>query len=241
MAAGVVPQSSCSFRPIAPASICSRSGSGEEEFPLPEKSQIDGKTVGGLQHAMHVPCARRACGGVGARGRARAAADQRREAAGKRGLDELRANKMDVSVDSAGRHDFSFAGDHFRSRADDHAGGHAIHDVRIAGLADSHDAPAADSDVGFVDSAVVHDHRIGDDQIESAVSGSRRRGLAHAVADHFAAAEFCFFAGSGEVFFNFDEQFRIGQANAVAGGRAVEVRILPARNFQAHDVFRALS
>ena len=169
MAAGVVPQSSCSFRPIAPASICSRSGSGEEEFPLPRNPRLIGKAVGGFQHAVHVPRAGRAGGGVGARGRARAAADQRRQAAGKRGLDQLRANKMNVRVNSAGRHDFSFAGDHFRSRADDHAGRHAAHDVRIAGLADSHDASVADSDVGFVDSAVIHDHRVRDDQIESAI------------------------------------------------------------------------
>ena len=140
---------------------------------------------------------------------------------------------MDVSVNSAGRDDFSFAGNHFRSRADDHAGRHAVHDVRIAGLADSHDAAAADSDVGLVDAAVVHDHCVGDDQIESAVGGSCRRGLAHAVADHFAAAEFCFLAGSREVLFNFDEQFRVGQANAVAGRWSVEVGILPARNFQS--------
>ena len=209
---------------------------GRRGISLAEKSQIDGKTVGGFQHAMHVPRARRARRGVRAGGRAGAAADQRRQAARKRGLDKLRTNKMDVGVDSAGRHDFSFAGNHFRSRADDHSGRHAAHDVRIAGLADSHDASVADSDVGFVDSAVVHDHRIGDDQIENAVRGSRRRGLPHAVADHFAAAEFCFLAGSGEVLFNFDEQFRIGQANAVAGGRSVQVRILPARNFQAHEV-----
>ena len=178
---------------------------GRRAISLAEKTQIDGEAVGGLQHAMHVPSARRACRGVSASGRAGAAADQRREAARKRGLDKLRTNKMDVGVDSAGCYDFSFTGDHFRSRANDHAGGHAVHDVRIAGLADSHDAPASDSDVGLVDAAVVHDYCIRDDQIESAIIGSRRRGLSHAVADHFAAAEFCFFAGSREVLFNFDE------------------------------------
>ena len=196
---------------------------------------MTGKSVGGLQHAMHVPWARRARGGVGARGRAGAAADQRRQAAGKRGLDELRANKMDVRVNSAGRHDFSFAGDHLGSRADDHSGSYAAHDIRIAGLADSRDAPVADSDVGLVNSAVVHDHRIGDDQIENAVRGSGGRGLAHAIADDFAAAEFRFLAGSREVLFNFDEQFRIGQANAVARSGTVQVRILPPWNFQAHE------
>ena len=82
--------------------------------------------------------------------------------------DKLRANKMNVRVDAAGGDDFSFAGDHFGARADDHSGRDAVHDVGIAGLADADDASAADSDVGFYDSPVVHDHRVGDHQIEGA-------------------------------------------------------------------------
>ncbi len=205
-----------------------------------QKSQINGKAVGRFQHAMHVPRAWRARGSVSAGGRASAAANQRRQAARKRGLDKLRANKMDVGVNSAGCHDFSFTGDYFRSRADDHSGRYTAHDVRVASLANSHNASAADSDVGLIDSAVVYDHRIRDDQIENAIRGSRRRRLSHAVADYFAAAKFCFFAGRRKVLFNFDEQFRIGQANAVTSGRSVQVRILPPRNFQTHSFVRRI-
>ena len=42
MAAGVVPQSSCSFRPIAPAAICSSRPSGSELLPLPVKPKLSG-------------------------------------------------------------------------------------------------------------------------------------------------------------------------------------------------------
>ena len=49
---------------------------------------------------------------------------------------ELRTNKMHVRINAAGGDDFSFAGDHFGARADDHSGRHAAHDVGIAGLAD---------------------------------------------------------------------------------------------------------
>ncbi len=42
MAAGVVPQSSWSLRPIAPARICSRNGSGVEQLPLPRKPRFIG-------------------------------------------------------------------------------------------------------------------------------------------------------------------------------------------------------
>ena len=43
MAAGVVPQSSCSFRPMAPASICSCSAVGRLALPLPRKPRFIGK------------------------------------------------------------------------------------------------------------------------------------------------------------------------------------------------------
>ena len=43
IAAGVVPQSSCSFRPIAPASTCWRSASGRLALPLPRKPRFIGK------------------------------------------------------------------------------------------------------------------------------------------------------------------------------------------------------
>mmetsp|Transcript_14883 Transcript_14883/g.43456 ORF Transcript_14883/g.43456 Transcript_14883/m.43456 type:complete len:211 (+) Transcript_14883:1087-1719(+) len=43
MTAGVVPQSSCSLRPHAPASITSFKPSGSEVFPLPEKPKLSGK------------------------------------------------------------------------------------------------------------------------------------------------------------------------------------------------------
>ena len=184
---------------MAPARICSRSGSGNEALPLPRKPRLIGKALGGFQHAMNIPWAGRAGCGVGSGGRAGAAADQRGQARRESGPDKLRANKMDVRIDAARGDDFSFAGDRFRARADDHSGSDAAHDVGIAGLADSHDASAADSDVGLDDSPVVHDHRVGDHHIESAVLRSGRGGLAHAVAQHFAAAEFGFVAGRGEV------------------------------------------
>ena len=42
MAAGVVPQSSCNLRPIAPASTCSRKASGRLALPLPKKPRFTG-------------------------------------------------------------------------------------------------------------------------------------------------------------------------------------------------------
>ena len=42
MAAGVDPQSSCSFRPMAPAAICSRSGAAWLALPLPSRPMFMG-------------------------------------------------------------------------------------------------------------------------------------------------------------------------------------------------------
>jgi hypothetical protein len=54
--------------------------------------------------------------------------------------------------------------------------------------------------------------------------------LAHAVADHLAAAEFHLLAIGGVVALDLDEQFGVGQADAVARGRAVHVGIGLARD-----------
>ena len=56
-----------------------------------------------------------------------AAAEQRRYARGQGRPDELRANKMNVRIDSARGDNFPFAGDHFRAGADHHAGRHTVH------------------------------------------------------------------------------------------------------------------
>ena len=82
MAAGVVPQSSCSLSPQAPASTCSISAVGAAGVALAQKAEIDRPGLRRLQHARQIPCAGRAGGGVGARGRPRAAAEHRRDAVG---------------------------------------------------------------------------------------------------------------------------------------------------------------
>ena len=50
MAAGVVPQSSCSLKPAAPARSCSHSASAETVLPLPSSTMLTGQAVDRLQH-----------------------------------------------------------------------------------------------------------------------------------------------------------------------------------------------
>ena len=105
---------------MAPARTCSRSGSGRGAVALAEESEIHRILVRGFQHAVHVPDARRAGGGVGAVRRTGAAADHGGDAAGERMLDLLRADEMDVRIDAAGGDDAALAGDDLGGGADDH-------------------------------------------------------------------------------------------------------------------------
>jgi hypothetical protein len=72
--------------------------------------------------------------------------------------------------------------------ADDEVGVDAVHRVGVAGLAQRHDAPVADADVGLDDPPVVEDDGAGDDQVGGALR-SGRPALPHRLADDLPAAE----------------------------------------------------
>jgi hypothetical protein len=63
-----------------------------------------------------------------------------------------------------------------------------------------------------------------DDQIRRAL-GPRRQGLAHRLADHFAAAEHRLVAARAQVLLDLDEQRGVGQPDPVARRGAVEQRV----------------
>src|SRR6185503_20958110 len=96
----------------------------------------------------------------------------------------------------AGGEDLALAGDRLRARADDDVDAR-LH-VGVAGLADGTDAAIAQADVGLDDAGVVDDQRVGDHGVDGAL-GAACLALAHAVADHLAAAELHLLAIDGEV------------------------------------------
>ena len=149
MAAGVVAQSSCNFRPHAPASTCSASGAVDRRIALPQKTEIHGPRFGGFEHARQIPRARRAGGGRGAGGRTCAAADHRGDAVRKRFVNLLRRDEVDVAVDAAGGNDQIFSGDHFGGCADDQFRIDALHRVGITRFAHFDDAAVLDADVAL--------------------------------------------------------------------------------------------
>ena len=233
MVAGVVPQSSCSLRPMAPAAIWSSRPSGREELPLPVRPTLSGRTsvACSIRAMLNAPGVQVVA--VGAAGWPGAAADHGGDASRERLVGELGADEVHVRVDGAGGDDQALAGDGLRRDADDHARRDAGHRVRVAGLADAGDAPALYADVGLDDARPVDDQRVGDDAVER-LGVAASRALALGVAQHLAAAELALVAVDGVVVLDLDHQVRVAEADAVAGRRAEHVDVLGARQLAAH-------
>ena len=195
---------------------------GLARVALARKAEVHRKIVGGLDHARDVPGAGRAGGRERAGRRAGAAAEHRGDARHQRFVDLLRADEMDVRVEAAGGEDLAFARDHFRAGADDDVD--VGLNVGIARLADRMNEPVAQADVGLHDAPVVDDDGVGDDGVDGAAR-ARHLALAHAVADHLAAAEFHLLAISGEILLDLDEKLGVGEPHPVALGRAEHVGI----------------
>ena len=150
-------------------------------------------------------------------------------------VDLLRADEVDVGVDAARGADPPFAGDDLGARPDHQPGIDAGLRQRIAGLADGHDPALPNADVALDDPPVVDDHRVGDDQV--AVLRAHRlveRALILTVPDRLAAAEDRLLAVVGIVLLDLDDQFGVGQPDAVADGRAVLLGVRFSREFHAH-------
>ncbi|MNG27657.1 hypothetical protein D3C84_1128110 [compost metagenome] len=75
---------------------------------------------------------------------------------------------------------------------------------------------------------MVDDQRVGQHQVHA--FGRQHLALAHAVADHLAAAELDLLAVDREVPLHLHPQLGVGQAHAVADGGAEHVGIGPAGN-----------
>ena len=168
MAAGVVPQSSCSFSAQAPAWIISSSAPGSEALPLPAKPRFIGKaSAASIMRAM--------CQGPGVQVVAKV------PVAGPVPPPSM-VVMPDISASSicCGQMKWmceskppavtilpspamtSVPGPMMMSTSGLH--------VRIAGLADGGDAAVLDADIGLHDAPMVEDDRVGDDRVDGALA-----------------------------------------------------------------------
>ena len=160
-----------------------------------------------MDHASDVPCTRRARRRVGTGRRPGAAAQHGGDAGHDRIIDLLRADHVDVRIEAAGRQNFAFTGNRFGAGTDDDVD--VGLGVRVAGFADTDDAPIAEPHIGFHHAPIIDNQRVGNHGVGSA-GRAGCLGLPHAVTDHFAAAEFYFFTIGRVVAFDLDKQFGVG-------------------------------
>ncbi len=209
---------------------------------LAEKAQVHREAFGGLQHFANVPGTRRTSRGVSASRRPGATTNHRGDARHQRLINLLRADKVNVRVDTASGEDHALARDDFGTRADDDIDTGL--DVRVTGLADGLDVAILDRHIGLDHAPPIHNQGVGDDGIRRLGAGALA--LAHAITDDLATTELHFFTVAGQILLDADPQLGITEADAVAGGRAVHFRIglsadfhcslLPICSETAHDV-----
>ena len=125
----------------------------------------------------------------------------------------------------------ALAGDRLGARA--HHDCHARLGVGVAGFADGADAAVAQADVGLDDPPPIQDQGVSDHGVHGALAAGRLA-LAHAVADHLAAAKLHLIAIDGEILFHFQKQFGVGQAQPIAGGGAVGLGVGAAGDAVGH-------
>ena len=157
---------------------------------------------------------------------------------------------MDVAVKAASRQDLTLARNRLGPRTDDDV--HTRLRIWVARLADLGNAPVFQAHVSLINTAVIHDQRVGDHRIHSP---TRAAGLclSHPVADHLAAAEFDLFAVDrrigprptslgradrlgGQITLDLDDQIGVSQTDAVAGGGAEHGSIISTGNLGGHKV-----
>src|SRR5262250_897233 len=122
-----------------------------------------------------------------------------------------------MHIDSSGRDDFSFAGNHFRSWSNYNRDFWLY--VGITCFTDCRDASVFDSDISFDNSTVVKNERVGYYGIDGAFT-TRTLRLAHPITNDLSPSKLHLYAIAGEVMLHLDYEIRVCEAYLVADRRA---------------------
>src|SRR5206468_2776461 len=100
-------------------------------------------------------------------------------------------------------------------------------------------------DVGLDDAAPVDDQRVRDHHVER-IGVADALLLAHAIAQHLAAAELALVAVRGVIALDLEPQLGVAEPHAIAGGRPVQIGVVPPvdhgpRRPVAHDAPPAIA
>ena len=172
---------------------------------LAQNAKVHWKSVQSLQHPMNVPLPRSTGSRTRAGGGSGTAADEGRHTRCQSFLYLLRANVVDVGINTAGRQNLAFPGDNLSTRTDDDID--IILDIGIARLANAGNAAILDADIRLINATMIDNQRIGNHQVH------RNRGidlaLAHPVPDHLPTAKFDFFAIGGQIGLDLNEEISV--------------------------------
>src|SRR4030095_15775705 len=123
--------------------------------------------------------------------------------------------------------DHPLAGDDLGAGADHDV--HARLHVGVAGLAKLRDPAVLDREVALDDPPPVDDQCVGDHRIRDVLR--QPLALAHAVANHLAAAEFHLFAVDREIALHLDHEIGVGEPDTVADRRTEHFGVGAAPDF----------
>ena len=190
------------------------------------------------QHLLNVEHARCYGRSVGTVSRTKTTSNQRCTATSQCGVVNLRADRVHVGVDTPSGHDGGAAVDGVGSGTASHARRNTSHGVGVTSLADTHNLAVLDADVGL-DHALhcVNDGGVGQHQIQTACAAGCGVVETHTVTQRFTTAEHGLIAVAGtQIFFNFNKQIGVTEANLVADCGTIEAHILFTRNL-SHNAF----
>src|SRR5262249_13660964 len=214
IAAGVLPQSSCSLKPPAPARSCSHSAASETVLPLPSSSTLTGhgSSAASILPRCHAP-------GVTVVALLPSAGPvpppmsvvTPEASASSISWGQIRCTWQSIPPAVGVR---PLSASTSGPRPPTTAGGAGTTVARVAGPAERHDAAVPDPDVGLDHAPVVEHDGAGDDGVGCAVRPGRG-GLAHRLPDHLAAAEDGLVAAGAAVLLDLDEQVGVGEPDPV--------------------------
>mmetsp|Transcript_4412 Transcript_4412/g.12438 ORF Transcript_4412/g.12438 Transcript_4412/m.12438 type:complete len:433 (-) Transcript_4412:697-1995(-) len=192
---------------------------------LAGEAKVQGQAIGGLEHHLDLRGGRSARRG-GRTGRGSGATSVHgRNARGDGLVALLRADPVNVRVDTSGRQDQLLPGNHFRGIADDHVGIDAAHHIGIPCFADAHNLGSLDADVGLDDAQdSINDECVGNDGVKGIV-GMDSRGLSHALTKGLAPTELALVAKRRIVLLHPDGEAGISQNDAIALGGSVHIGV----------------
>ena len=196
-------------------------GTWQACITLSQQTDIHGKGLHSLEHAVDMPWSRGTGGGKGTRCRTGSSAEHGGHATHECLFDLLWADEMNVRVDAARSHDHALAGDHLGPGP--HHNVDPRLDVWITSLANLEKQSILDANVGLDDAPVVDNQGVGHDGIDTI--RSQPLALSHAIANDLASTKLDLFTIDREILFHMHPEIGIREADAISCGGAKHVDI----------------